>query len=168
MALMTSDLLSMISHPLFRTQHHFMYDIKSNASDFTSTVSVSSHPPYRWHHSHYMAGITSSISATSYPLCFWQNIYKVWHHNTLCWCHQTRICMTSFALHMTKHSLYHTKAQYLWFHIHFRHHLTPPVSDIAPTVTLSSKPLHWFHTHFCMTSHPPTVWHPMHYREHHI
>ena len=89
-AYMKSDLLSMTSHPLFRTSHHFTYDIKSTVSDLTSTISVSSHPPYRWHHSHYMEGITSSISMTSYPLCFWQNIHKVWHHNTLCWFHHTR------------------------------------------------------------------------------
>ena len=29
----TSDLLYMTSHPLFRTSHHFMYDIKSTVSD---------------------------------------------------------------------------------------------------------------------------------------
>ena len=43
-----------------------------------------------------------------------------------------------------------------------------PVSDIAPTVSVSSRPLHWYHTHFWMISHPPSVWHPMPYREHHI
>ena len=62
-------------HPLFRTAHHFMYDIKSTVSDIKSTVSVSSHPPYRWHHSHYKEGITSSTCVISYPLCFWQNIH---------------------------------------------------------------------------------------------
>ena len=46
MEFMTSDLLSRTSHPLFRKSHHFIYDIKSTISDLTSTVSVSSHPPY--------------------------------------------------------------------------------------------------------------------------
>ena len=78
------------------------------------------------------------------------------------------ICVTSFALQMTSHPLYHTKPQYLWFHIHFRHDITPPVSDIAPTVSLSSQPLHWYHNHFWMTSHPASVWHDMYYIEHHI
>ena len=41
----------------------------------TSTASVSSHPTYWWHHSHYMEGITCSISVISYPLCFWKNIH---------------------------------------------------------------------------------------------
>ena len=46
-AFMISDLLYVASHPLFRTSHHFMYDIKSTVSDLTSTVSLSSHRPYR-------------------------------------------------------------------------------------------------------------------------
>ena len=69
---------------------------------------------------------------------------------------------------MTSHSLYHTVPQYLGCHIHFRHDITPPVSDIAPTVSLSPQPHHWYHTHFWMTSHPPSVWYHMHYIEHHI
>ena len=72
---MTSDLLSMTSYPLFRTSHHFMYDIKSTVSVLTSTASVSSHLNYRWHHTHYMEGITCSVSVITYPLCFWQNIH---------------------------------------------------------------------------------------------
>ena len=50
--------------------------------------------------------------------------------------------------------------------LHASHHT--PVSDIAPTESLSSQPLHWYHTHFWMTSHPPSVWHPIAYIEHHI
>ena len=64
------------------------------------------------------------------------------------------ICVTSFVLQMILHPFYHTKPQYLWCHIHFRHDMTHTVSDITPTVSLSSQPLHWYHTHFCMTSYP--------------
>ena len=71
---MTSYALHVISHPQFRTSHHFMYDIRSNLSDLTSTVSLSSHPPYWWYHSHYMYDLTSSISVTSHPLYLWPNI----------------------------------------------------------------------------------------------
>ena len=74
-AFMTSDLLSMTSYPLFSTSHHFMYDINSTVCFITSPAPVSSHPTYWWHHSHYMEGITCSISVISYPLCFWQNIH---------------------------------------------------------------------------------------------
>ena len=41
-------------------------------------------------------------------------------------------------------------------------------SDIAPTVCVSSQPLHWYLTHFWITKHPRSVWHPMPYIEPHI
>ena len=72
---MTSYALHMTSHRLFRTSHHFMYDIKPTISDLTSTVSVSSHPPFWWYHSHSIYDITSNISMTSYPLYLWHNIH---------------------------------------------------------------------------------------------
>ena len=157
---MTSYALHMTSHRLFRTSHHFMYDIKSTISDLMSSVYVSSHPIYQWYHKHCIYDITSSISVTSYPLYLWHNIHYVWHHNPL---YTLSICITSFALQMTSHPLYHTKPQYLLCHIHFNHYITPPVSDSAPTVSWSSQPLHWCHAHFWMTSHPPSVLHHMRY-----
>ena len=112
-----------------------------------------SHSVYLGHHIHYIYDIISSK-------------YDI---TTLC-VHDAKfgICMTYFALQMTMHPLYHTKPQYLLCHIHFSHDITPPVSDIAPTVSLSSQPLHWYHTHFLITSHPASVWHHMHYIELHI
>ena len=61
--------------------------------------------------------------------------------------HQTMLFMMSHPLHASHHT---------------------PISGIAPTVSFSSQPLHWYHTHFWMTKHPPSVWHPMPYIEHHI
>ena len=162
-AFMTSGLLYMTSHPFFRISNHFMYDIKSTVSDVTSTVSVSSQTPYRWHHSHYMV--------VSHPVYMWHlfpYIYDIistkYDITTLCVDDTTLgICVTSFPLQMTSRTLYHPKPQYLWCHIHYRHDITPTVSDNAPTVSLSSQPLHWYHTHFWMTSHPPSAWHHIHY-----
>ena len=68
---------------------------------------------------------------------------------------------------MTSHSLYHTTPQYLWCHNHFRHDITHPASDIAPTLSSSPQAPHRYHTHFWMTSQFPSVWHHMHYIEHH-
>ena len=68
---------------------------------------------------------------------------------------------------MISYPLYHTKPQYLWCHIHFRHDITTPVSDIAHTLSFSCQPLQWNNTHFWMTSHPPSVWHHIHYIWHH-
>ena len=166
---MKSYVILMTSHPLFMPSHHFIYNIKSTIYDITSTisdlmstVSVSSQPIYRWYHSQCIYDMTSSISVTSYPL--YDIIHSMYDITTLCF-HDTTlgICMTSLALQKTSHPLYHTKSQYLWHHIHFRHDITPTVPDITPTVSLSSQPLHWYHTHFCMTSNPLYVWHHMHY-----
>ena len=147
---MTSYALHVTSHPQFRISHHLMYDIRSILSDLTSTVSLSSHPPYRWYHSH-MPYIYDIIS-TKYDI------------TTLCVDDTTLgIYITSFALQMKTHPLYHTKPQYLWCHVHFRHDNTAPVSDIAPILSMSSYRLHWHLTHFCMISHPPSVQHHMNY-----
>ena len=167
---MKTYVIHMISHPLFMTSHHFVYDIKSTLydiistiSDFTSTVSVSSHPLYQWYHSQYMYDRTSSICVRSYPLYLWHHTHYVWHHNTVCWWHHTRHIYDIIALQMTSDPLYQNKPHYSWCHIHFRHDISPILSDIEPTVSLSSQPLHWYHSHICMTSHPLSVWDHMHY-----
>ena len=145
---MTSDVLCMTSHPLLRTSHHFMYDIKSTVSDLTSIVSVSSHPPYWWHHS-LIWMVSRPVYLWHHSPCIYDIISTKYDITTLCVDDTTLgICVTSFALQKTSHTLYHTKPQHLWCHIHFRHDITRPVSDIAPTVSLSSKPLHCYHTHF--------------------
>ena len=162
-ACMTSHLLYMTSKPLFRTSHHFMYDIKSTESDLTSL--------YLCHHNHPIDDITATIWMVSHPVYMWHRIpyiYGIISTNyditTLCVDDTTLgICVTSFPLQMSSRTLYHPKPQYLWCHIYFTHDITPSVSDIAPTVSFSSQPLHWYHTHFWMTSHPPSVWHHMHY-----
>ena len=72
-----SDIICTTSDITFHNlghQVHFMYDIKSAVSDITSIISLSSHPPYWGHHSHYMDGITYGISVKSYPLYIWHNI----------------------------------------------------------------------------------------------
>ena len=153
------------SHPHFLSSHHHFEDITPTILDIVSTVSVSSNQLYPWYHSHFMYDIISSICETFCPLYLWHRNHYVWHHNTLYWIDHTRhmydiICPTDV---VTSHHLYHTKQQTLWLHIHFRPDITPPVSDITPTLSLSSQTLHWYHTHFWMTSHPLYVWHHMHY-----
>ena len=117
-------------------------------SDITDTIYMTSHAVYLWHHIHYIYDI---ISSKYY-------ITKLFVDDTT-----LSICMTSFALEMTSHTRFHTKPQNLWGRIHFRHDITAPVSDIAPTVSMSSHCLHWHLAHFSMMSHPPLVWHHMNY-----
>ena len=133
---MTSYLLYLTSSPLHLCHHTHPID------DITATICMVSHPVYLWHHIPYIYDIIS----TKYDI------------TTLCVDDTTLdTCLTCLALQMISHPLYHTKPQYLWCHINFRHYITPPVSDIEPSVSLSSQPLHWYHTHFWMTSHPPSV-----------
>ena len=123
---MTSSPLYLTSRPLCLCHHIHSID------DITATICMISHSVYLWHHIHYIYYI----------------IYTKYDITTLCVDDTILgICMTTFALQMTSHRLYHTKPQYLWCYIHFRHDITPPVSHIASTVSLSSQPLHWYHTH---------------------
>ena len=125
----------------------------SSIDDITAKICMISHPVYMRHSVHYIYDIVPSV----------------YDNTTLCVDFTTLgICMTSFALQKTSPPICHNKPKSLWLHIHFRHDITPPVSDIAPTVSFSSEPLHWNHTHFCMTSHPLYVWHHMHSTYHHI
>ena len=139
---MTSGPLYLTSLPLYLCHHTHLID------DIRATISMTSHPVYMWHDVHYIY----DIIPTKYDI------------TTLCVNDATlSICMTSFAVQMTMHTLYHTKPHYLSCNIHFRKDNTALVSDIAPTVSMSSHCHHWHLTHFCMTSHPPSVWHHMNY-----
>ena len=130
---MASGPLYLTSLPLYLCHHTHPID------DITATICMTSHPVYLWYHIHYIYDIIS----TKYDI------------TTLCVDDTTlSLCMTSFAMQMTTHPLYHTKPQYLWCHIYFRHYNSAPVSDITPNISMSSDHLHWHLTHFCMTSHP--------------
>ena len=76
---MTSYALHVTSHAQFRTSDHFMYDIRSTLSDLTSTVSMSSHPPYRWHHIHYIYDIISTKYDSTTLLLMTRHSTYVWH-----------------------------------------------------------------------------------------
>ena len=144
---MTSSPLYLTSRPLYLCHH------THPINDITATTWKELHPVQLWHHIPY----------------FFDKISTKYDITTLCVdVTPIGIRVTCFALQMISHPLYHNNQQYLWCHIHFRHDITPPVSDIAPTVSLSSQPLQWYHTHFWMTSHPPSMLYPMRYIKHHI
>ena len=166
----------MTSQPLY-VWHHMHYLWHHTTLCITSgPLYLTSLPLYLCHHTHPIDDITATICMTSQPVYLWHHIYYIYDIistkydiTKLCVDDETfGICMKSSALQMTMHPIYHTKPQYLWCHIHFRHDNTASVSDIAPTVSMSSHRLYWHLTNFCMTSHPPSVWHHMNYIEHHI
>ena len=126
---------------------------------------------YLCHHTNSIDDITATICMISLPVYGRQYIHYIFdivptmYDNTIRCVHYTTlsICMTSFALKKTSDPLYLKRPQSLWLHIHFRHDITPTVTNISPTVPFSSQPLHWYHNHFCMTSHSLYVWHHMPY-----
>ena len=151
--------ISSLWHHIHSLGHHSTLCMKSSPRYLTSR------PLYLYHHTHHIDDITPTtwvILHPVYPLhripSFSDIISTKYDITTLCVDVTTLgIYMTSFALQKPLHPLYHTKPQSLWLHIHFRHDITPPISDVAPTVSLSSQPLHWYHTHFCMTSQTISV-----------
>ena len=151
---MTPYALHMTSHPLSLTSCIlYLCNHTHSFNDIKATLYIISHRVYMWHSIHYIYDIISTM----------------YDNTTLCVVDSTLgICMTCFALQLISHPLYHTKPQYSWCHIDFRHDITPTESDTGPTVSLSSQPLHWYHTHFCMKSYPLYAWHHMHSIQHHI
>ena len=111
------------------------------------TLSMILQPAYVWYHIEYTCYILYTIFMTSYPLCM------TTQHCVLLLPHG--ICVTSFALQMISHPLYHAKWQYLWFHMasgmtsHPLYEKSHPLylchhnlsTDIIPTFG-------WHHTHY--------------------
>ena len=158
---MASFALYKTSHPRFMTSSHNFYDITPTIFDIVSTVSVSSHPPYRWHHSHYMDGITSSISVTWYPLNFGHNIHYVWPHNTLCWWHHTRhmcdiLCTADdIAFTLSHHSTVFMMSHPLqaWHHTPCIRHCTHCIFVITTSSLISHPLLNDITPTYCVTSY---------------
>ena len=145
---MTSSPLYLTSHPLYVTSHPlYLCKHSHSINDITATLCMILHTVYMWHPTHYIYDIISTMFDNT-TLCIVDTILS--------------ICVTSFALQMISHPLYHTKPLYLLCHSQFGHGITTTLSNIATTVSLSSQPLHWYHTHFCMTSYPLYGWHHMH------
>ena len=168
----------MTSQPL--CAWHYMYYIWHHIHNLGhhTTLCMTSSPLYLTllrlylcHPTHHIDDIRATICMNSYPVDLWHYIRYIYDIistkydiTTLCVDNATlSICMTFVALQMTMNPLCHTKPQYLWSHIDFRQDNTAPVSDITCTVFMSSHHLHWHLTHFCMTSHPPSVWHHINY-----
>ena len=145
---MTSSPLYLTTHPFYVTSHPlYLCNHTHSINDITATQYMISQTVYMWHSTHYIYDIISTM-----------------FDNTTLWVVDTTlvICVTSFALEMISHQFYHTKPPYLWCHIHFRNGITTTLSNITPTVSFSSQHLHWYLTHFSLTSYPLYVWHQMH------
>ena len=154
--------ISSIWHHIHSLGHHTTLCMTSSPPDLTSR------PLFLCHHNHPIDDITATIWMVSHPVYMWHRIPYIYDIistkddiTTLCVDDTTLgICVTYFPLPMTSRTVYHPKPQYLWCHNHFRNDITSPVSDIAPTVSLSSQPLLISHPllnditpTFCVTSY---------------
>ena len=92
------------------------------------------------YHSHPIYDISYSIHVTFYPLYLWHHIHYVLQHNTVCgWYHTRHMCDIICTTDDLTSTLSHQNTV-LWCPIHFRHDITPTVSDTTPSVSLSSQP----------------------------
>ena len=106
---MTSYALHMTSHRLLRTSHHFIYA--------TNPLYLTSRPVYMGHHTQSIGDITDTIYMTSHPVYLWYHIHYIYdiisskYYVTKLFVDDTTlgICMTSFAVQMTSHPLFHIK-----------------------------------------------------------
>ena len=148
---MTSYALHMTSHRLFRTSHHFIY--------VSIPLYLTSRPVYMGHHTQSIGDITDTIYMTSHPVYLWYHIHYIYDiisskcYITKLFVDDTTlgICMTSFALQMASHPLFHIKPQNLWGHILFRHDIT--------ALYQTSHPLYLYHHKLSTDITPTIVWH---------
>ena len=126
-----------VSIPLYLTSRPvYMGHHTQSIGDITDTIYMTSHPVYLWYHIHYIYDI---ISSKYY-------ITKLFVDDTT-----LGICMTSFALQMASHPLFHIKPQNLWGHILFRHDIT--------ALYQTSHPLYLYHHKLSTDITPTIVWH---------
>ena len=131
--------------------------IAPTISDITWTVSLSSHPLYKWHH--------TTLFMTSHP-CIWYHFHWLWHHiyytcDSHCSCDITpTMFITSYPLYRTPHTLC-MKAQlylpshplYLISHPLYLCHHTHCIDDITPTICMTTYALYMISYSFSMNSH---------------
>ena len=134
--------LCMISSPLYLSSRplHLCHHTQP-IDDITATSWKLLHAVYLWYHIPYgFDKISTKYDIT--PLCVDVTTLTL------------GIYLTSFAMPMISHPLYHTKQRYLWRYMHYTHHITPLYqtlhllylclhnlsTDITPT-------FEWHHTH---------------------
>ena len=144
---MTSSPLYLTSHPLYLTSRALYLCNHTHCSNITAILGMISHTVYMWHPIHYIYDIISTM----------------YYNTTLCVVDTTLgICVTSFALLMISHPLYHSKPRFfdvpstLCMISHPLYQTPHPLYLCHHNLTLSS------HTHFSMISYPLYVWHHMH------
>ena len=128
--IMTSYPIYMVSPILLSWQDKTLPNISPTIFHITSTVAVSLHPLYQWHHNQY--GSRHLAYRCHHTHSTWHHIHNLWH--------QCSVFMTSQPLY----SWY--QISYIWCYNHSIWHLIPYTCDITATISVSSHPL-------CLGSH---------------
>ena len=152
--------------PPFLWHHtHYIWHRIHAISVITSTVLMISQQLYLWdlihyiwrhlihcieRHIHYICNITATVSVSSQPL------FGCYH--TLCMYDITPL----FVYHHIHYkditsTFYDITPHYLCHHMHCTHDITPTVSDIASTISVSSQPLYWRSQTYSMYDITPTL-----------
>ena len=160
--------LFMISYPLCMTSQ--------------TCALMTPHSAYVWHHlrykrrhihsitaNHSVYNVTPTSGITSHALYQTSHLLYLCYHNlspditaTFLW-HQTHyMCDIICSADDIASTLSHKTTLFMMSHPLQAWYHTPCIRRCT-TVSLSSQPLHWYHTHFWMTSNPSSVWHHMHY-----
>ena len=135
---MISSSLYLTSRPLYLCHHTHLMD------DITATTWEVLHSVYLWHHIPYVFG---KISA------------KVWHHNTLCWCHHTRhMCDILCTADDITYTLSHKTTVFMmshpfqaWHHTPCIRHCTHCIFVITTSPLISHPLLNDLTPTFCVT-----------------
>ena len=116
---------------------------------------VCHHVHYTWHHIHPLRQ-KPLVFMTSHALYWWHHMHDIWHVIYCVWYHIHYMCDI-------------TQCLYLWHHTHYVYDIstlysikhsvmttqplcnfTAPMSDITPTVSVSSHPVDQFYQSQCM------------------
>ena len=150
-------------HQIFSLWHHIHSLGHHTTLCMTSSPQyLSSRPLHLCHHTKPIDDITATTWKVLHAEYLWYHIPYVFDKistkcdiMTLCvYVTTIGICLTSSALQMTLHPLYHTKQRSLWCHIHITHHITPLYQRLHPLYlchhnlsTDITPTFEWHHTH---------------------
>ena len=139
------------SHPYFLTSDHRVYVITPTLLDIMSTLSVSSHPLYWWHHTNCISEITSTIFHDIISIVY-NMTATVWHHNHCI--HDIRLPTYDITSRLyVISSPIPVTSQKLCFciHVNYIKYQTHGVKTIQPLYLISQPP------YVCLCDHPHCI-----------
>ena len=140
------------------TSSHNSYDITATIFDIVSTVSVSSHTLYWWYHTNWIFVVSSAIHDDIISIVYYitateclSSYPPFQRYNTLCLQDITpTLCILSC-------TLYKAPRPHLMTSHHIIYDITPTISEMASTISVSSQWLYWWSKTNCLYDFIPTL-----------